>query len=94
VPLLFGLAQLITWEQNEGLILLKDKRIKELIYGPRDGGGIRIIYPVMGEELKEHLRLTLTLSHFHDKNIQTREAIRLTVKVALWWKVVDLNHLS
>ncbi len=91
VPLFFGLAQLITWEQNEGLILLKDKRIKELIYGPVDGGGIRIIYPVLGEELKEHLPLTLTLSHFHDKNIQTREAIQLTVKVAVWWKVLDMK---
>lgn len=90
-PLFFGLARLITWEQNEGLILLKDKQIQEVIYGPRDGGGIRIIYPVLGEELKAHLPLTLTLSHFHDDKVLTREAIQLKVRVALWWKVADLE---
>ena len=91
VPLLFGFARLITWEQNEGLILLRDKRIAELIYGPKSGGGLRIIYPVLGEELRAQVPLTLQLTWFKDERVLTRESIQLAVKVALWWEVHDLE---
>jgi regulator of protease activity HflC (stomatin/prohibitin superfamily) len=91
VTLLFGLGKLIVWEQNQGLILLKDKRIRQIVYGPQMGGGLLVIYPFLGEECKARVPLTLRLSHFMDHNILTRESVRLFVKVALWWKVVDLE---
>jgi regulator of protease activity HflC (stomatin/prohibitin superfamily)/predicted RNA-binding Zn-ribbon protein involved in translation (DUF1610 family) len=91
VRLLFGLARLVTWEQNEGLIFLRDKRISEQIYGPKSGGGFRIIYPFLGEELRDRVPLTLQLTWFRDEKVLTREAIQLSVKVAFWWQVCDLE---
>ena len=91
VPVLFGLGVLITWEQNEGLILLRDKQITETIYGPESGGGLRILYPVFGEELRAQVPLTLQLTWFRDDRVLTRESIQLVVKVALWWKVSNLE---
>lgn len=91
VTLFFGLGRLLTWEQNEGLILLRDKAIAELIYGPKSGGGLRIIYPVLGEELRAQVPLTLQLTWFRDERVLTRESIQLVVKVAIWWQVADLE---
>jgi regulator of protease activity HflC (stomatin/prohibitin superfamily) len=91
VPVFFGLARLITWEQNEGLILLRDKKISETIYGPKSGGGIHIIYPLLGEELRAQVPLTLQLTWFRDERVMTRESIQLVVKVAIWWEICDLE---
>lgn len=91
VPLLFGFAQLIAWEQNEGLIFMRDKRIRETIYGPKHGGGFRMIYPILGEECRAKVPLTLQLTWFRDERVLTRESIQMVVKVAFWWKVSDLE---
>jgi regulator of protease activity HflC (stomatin/prohibitin superfamily) len=89
--ILFGLAQLILWEKNEGLILLRDKRVTEVIDGPKGGGGLRVIYPVLGEELRARVPLSLQLTWFRDERVLTRESVLLTVKVAVWWKVVNIE---
>lgn len=89
--ILFGLGQLILWEKNEGLILLRDKRVSELIDGTKAGGGLRIIYPVLGEELRARVPLSLQLTWFRDERVLTRESVLLTVKVAVWWKVVNIE---
>jgi regulator of protease activity HflC (stomatin/prohibitin superfamily) len=91
VTLFFGLARLVTWEQNEGLIFLRDKRIAEQIYGPNSGGGLRIIYPFLGEELRGRVPLTLQLTWFRDERVLTRESVQLTIRIALWWQVCDLE---
>lgn len=91
VTLFFGQARLVTWEQNEGLIFMKDKRITEQVYGPRCGGGLRIIYTILGEELRGRIPLALQLTWFEDNRVPTREAIRLTVKVAISWRVANLE---
>jgi regulator of protease activity HflC (stomatin/prohibitin superfamily) len=91
VPLLFGFALLVAWEQNEGLIFLRDKRIRETIYGPKHGGGFRLIYPLLGEEFRAKVPLTLQLTWFRDERVLTRESIQMVVKVAFWWKVSDLE---
>jgi regulator of protease activity HflC (stomatin/prohibitin superfamily) len=91
VPLFGGMVKLILWEANEGLLLLKDKRISRVIYGPRDGGGLKFIYPILGEELRVRVPLTLKLTQFEDHRVLTRESTRLFMKVALWWRVADLE---
>jgi len=91
VSLLFGLARLVTWEQNEGVIFMRDKRISEKVHGPRDGGGLRIIYPVMGEELRVRAPFTIQLTEFKDKRVSTRESVQLTIKVAIRWSIEDLE---
>jgi regulator of protease activity HflC (stomatin/prohibitin superfamily) len=94
VRLLFGLARLITWEQNEGLLLLRDKKVVERIYGPRSGGGLRLLYPFLGEEVRERVPLSIQLTWYEDSRVLTREAVQLSVKVALYWQVRDLEAYS
>jgi regulator of protease activity HflC (stomatin/prohibitin superfamily)/predicted RNA-binding Zn-ribbon protein involved in translation (DUF1610 family) len=91
VDLFGGLMKLILWEANEGIVLLKNKQVSEVIYGPQAGGGTQFIYPLFGEELRLRVPLTLKLTQFEDKNVLTRESTRLFVKVAFWWWIADLQ---
>jgi regulator of protease activity HflC (stomatin/prohibitin superfamily) len=91
VPLFFGLAQIVVWEQNEGLIFLRNKRLFEIIDGRRAGGGLRVIFPVLGEELRARVPLTVQLIQFQDNKVLTEEAIQLSVKAAIWWQVEKLD---
>ena len=90
--LFFGMIKLVLWEANQGLVFLRNKRISKVIYGPRDGGGTRFIFPVVGDELRIRIPLTLRLTQFEDHEVLTRESTQLYVKVALWWRVADLER--
>jgi hypothetical protein len=94
VDLFWGLLQLVLWEQNEGLVFLKNKTASEVIYGPEHGGGTRYIYPMLGDELRVRVPLTLRLTSFEDENILTRESIRIYMKVATWWRISDLQKIG
>ncbi|HEV8000456.1 MAG TPA: hypothetical protein VGP63_11295 [Planctomycetaceae bacterium] len=91
VDLFGGLVKLILWEANEGIVLLKNKQVSDVIYGPQHGGGTQFIFPVFGEELRIRVPLTLRLMQFQDANVLTRESTQLFVKVALWWWIADLE---
>src|SRR5436305_1122108 len=62
VNLFGGMVKLVLWEANEGLVFLKNKQISQLIYGPEDGGGTAYIYPVLGDEVRVRVPLTLKLT--------------------------------
>ena len=84
-----GAVRLLSWEQNEGLVLLKYKKVSEVIV--EGGGGMRFIYPIRGEELRARIPLTLRLITWNDTDILTRESIQVMLKVAVWWRVADLK---
>jgi regulator of protease activity HflC (stomatin/prohibitin superfamily) len=90
IPLFCGLVKLILWEANQGLVLLRNKRISAVIYGPRDGG-TKFIFPVIGDELRVRVPLTLRLTQFEDRKVLTRESMQLRLKVAIWWRIADLQ---
>jgi regulator of protease activity HflC (stomatin/prohibitin superfamily) len=92
VNLFWGLVKLVLWEANEGLVFLKNKRISDVVFGPKEGGGTKYIYPIFGEELRVRVPLTLKLTRFQDQNVLTRESTRLFMKVAIWWRVQDLER--
>jgi regulator of protease activity HflC (stomatin/prohibitin superfamily) len=83
-----GKVRLVLWEQNEGLIFLKYKRVSDVVSG---GGGTRFISPLRGEELRARVPLTLRLLTWEDKAIPTHESIQVAMKVAVWWRVEDLK---
>lgn len=91
VSLLGGILKLVLWEANQGLVILKNKQVSELIYGPKDGGGTKFIYPLFGEEVRLRVPLSLKLTQFEDMNVLTRESIQLYIKLAIWWRVADLG---
>jgi regulator of protease activity HflC (stomatin/prohibitin superfamily) len=89
VAMFGGAVRLLSWEPNEGLVLLRYKRVSDVIVG--DGGGMRFIYPFRGEELRARIPLTLRLITWNDTDILTRESIQVMLKVAVWWRVADLK---
>lgn len=93
VDLFLGFMRLHLWEQNEGLVFLKNKQISNVIYGsdPEVGGGSVFIFPLLSEELKVRVSLTHRLAVFSDSHILTRESVKVRAKVAFWWKIVDLE---
>ena len=94
VDLFFKCVKLVLWEGNEGLLFLKDKKVSDIIYGPDQGGGMRFIFPIFGEEIKVHVPLTLQMSRFEDHKVTTRESIQLFIKLALWWRIQDRAGLE
>jgi regulator of protease activity HflC (stomatin/prohibitin superfamily)/predicted RNA-binding Zn-ribbon protein involved in translation (DUF1610 family) len=91
VDLVGGLVKLILWEANEGIVLLKNKQVSDVIYGPQAGGGTQFIFPLFGEELRIRVPLTLRLAQFEDANVLTRESTQLYLKVAFWWRIANLE---
>lgn len=90
VPILFGFARIVAWDPTEGVLILKDKAVSHIDDDVRDGGGIRVIYPVLGEELALCVPLEPQSLVFEDCNVLTREYLPLLVRGTIKWKVADL----
>ena len=95
VPMFWGQLRLLLWEPNEGLVILKNKQISQVIPAgdvPLDSqGGMKVIYPFNGEELRARIPLALRMMTWKDPNALTRESIQVSVEVSIWWKVRDLS---
>lgn len=90
VDIFFGLVKLILWQPNEGIILLKNKSITYVDENPMDGGGIKFLYPILGEEVALRVPLTIRPVVFTD-DVLTRDYIELSARMSLWWQLRDLE---
>lgn len=91
VPIWGGLIRLIAWNPNEGVLFLKNKQISYVDSNPNDGGGIRVIFPLLGEELVLRVPLEIQTTTFIDNGVLTREYIPLTIRGTMYWRVMDLQ---
>lgn len=91
IPFWKGLAILISWNPIEGVLFLKNKNIHFVDSNPNDGGGIRVVYPHLGEELVLRVPLEIQTLSFEDQEVLTKEYMPLAIKGTLYWKVVDLS---
>ncbi len=94
VKIFFGLARLVLWEANEGLLLLKNKRVCDVIYGQSRGGGTAIIYPVLGEEVRVKIPLTFRPCEFSDFRVLSGDGIHLQIRLTFWWRILDERGLE
>ena len=88
IPLFGGLVRLVVWEPNEGLVLLKYKRVADVIQG---GGGMRFISAAIGDEVRARVPLTLRMVIWEDPAVLTRRHDPVKMRVAVWWRVADLS---
>jgi regulator of protease activity HflC (stomatin/prohibitin superfamily) len=86
--LFLGLIQYIFWYPNEGIVILRNKRINEIIMG--NGGGTKLIFPIFGDEMFIRIPITMHLLNWQAVSLLTRESITVQVKIAMWWNVSDL----
>jgi regulator of protease activity HflC (stomatin/prohibitin superfamily) len=87
-----GLARLVSWNPAEGVVFLRNKNIAFVDDNPNDGGGIRIIYPLLGEELALRIPLEIQTLPFEDSQVLTKEYLPLSVKGTIYWKVSHLDR--
>lgn len=98
VGLFFGLAKLVAWKPNEGVVLLRNNEVSHLDDNPYDGGGMKLIYPVLGDELALRIPLEHLVLEFVDEEVLTREFIPVGIRGRIEWKIVNIesfyNHVG
>jgi len=92
VDVLFGLAKLVAWDPTEAVLILKNKLVSYVDDNLYDGGGIKLIYPILGDELACRAPLEIQTLDFSDQNVLTREYLPLTVQGTMKWRITDLQR--
>lgn len=87
-----GLTKLVSWNPNEGVLFLKNKQIEFVDHDAHDGGGIRVVYSLLGEELALRVPLEIQTLPFEDEQVLTREYVPLTIKGTMFWKICDVSR--
>ena len=83
-----GRVKLILWEPNEGIVVLRNKKVHFTdITGT---GGRKYIFPIIGEELRARVPLAIRFLIWEDEEVLTRESLQAHIRVAIWWKVADI----
>jgi regulator of protease activity HflC (stomatin/prohibitin superfamily) len=92
VPMLWGLVRLVAWDPVEGVLFLRNKSLGFCDDDLNDGhGGIRFMYPVLGEELALRVPLEVQTLRFADEKVLTREYLSVTVRGSMKWRIVDMK---
>ena len=91
-PLLFGLLNLVAWNPTQGIVILKNKVVHYVDDNLHDGGGIKLIYPIFGEEVALRVPLEPQSLLFEDHDVLTREYLPITVRGTIKWRIVSLEH--
>ena len=92
VPILWGFVRLIAWDPVEGVLILQNKNVGFSDDDLQDGrGGVRFIYPILGEELALRVPLEVQTLRFRDENVMTREYLSVTIKGTMKWRIVDIK---
>jgi hypothetical protein len=84
-----GLVKLILWMPTDGVIFMKNRKLTYIDQNLNDGGGITLLYPVLGEEVALRAPLTVRAVAF-DCTVVTRDYIELHIKLTLWWRLQNL----
>ncbi|HEX8342598.1 MAG TPA: SPFH domain-containing protein [Tepidisphaeraceae bacterium] len=92
VRLLWGMAKLVAWDPTEGVLILKNKSVTFADSDLQDGaGGVRFLYPILGEELALRVPLEVQTLSIRDENVLTREYLNLKVRATMKWQIVDVR---
>jgi regulator of protease activity HflC (stomatin/prohibitin superfamily) len=92
VSLWKGTTKLVSWNPTEGVLFLRNKQIDIVDDNPHDGGGIRVVYPLLGEELVLRVPLEIQTLRFEDTQVLTKEYMPLTIKGMMYWKISNLSR--
>jgi len=91
VDLFFGLAKLVAWNPAEGVVIMRNKSIRHVDDNPYDGGGMTIIYPMLGDEVGIRVPLEYQVFEYKDEEVLTKEFIPLKIRGVVRWKIFDLR---
>jgi regulator of protease activity HflC (stomatin/prohibitin superfamily) len=86
VPVWFGTGWLVLWNPGETFVFQKYTKFND---GGDVEGGMRTLFWIRGEQFVGPIPLRTGLMNWEDKQVLTREAQPLGIKVAVWWKISD-----
>ncbi len=86
-----GFCKIISWNPTEGVLFLKNKMVSFVDDNPNDGGGLKAIFPLSGEELACRVPLEIQTLNFDDDEVLTKEFLPLKIKGTIYWKIQDLH---
>lgn len=86
----FGFLQVAAWNPNEGVLFLRNKEVDFVDSNPNDGGGIRMVFPFLGEEEACRVPLEVQTSEFSDQDVLTREYVPLKITGTVYWRIRDV----
>ncbi|MBN2092792.1 hypothetical protein JW964_24440 [candidate division KSB1 bacterium] len=84
-----GLMKLILWGPSEGIVILRNKKIRFI--SQKGNGGSKFIYPIWGDEVFERVPMSIQYLTWEDDNVLTRESIQVYMKVAVWWRISSIR---
>ncbi len=92
VSLIYGMIRLIAWDPTEGVLILRNKEVSFTDDDLYDGkGGVKLIYPMLGEELALRVPLEVQTLGFTDTNVLTREYLNLSIRATMKWRIDDIQ---
>jgi regulator of protease activity HflC (stomatin/prohibitin superfamily) len=92
VSLLWGMVHLISWDPTEGVLVLRDKDIAFSDDDLHDArGGVRFLYPILGEELALRVPLEVQTLRFADDSVLTRDYLSLMVRGTMKWRITNVR---
>ena len=92
VSLFWGTVRLVAWEPTEGILLLRNKAITFRDDDLSDGkGGVKFIYPFLGEEVALRVPLETQTLEFADSNVLTREYLHLSIRGSMKWRIENIE---
>ncbi|MEX0676236.1 MAG: hypothetical protein WD063_04135 [Pirellulales bacterium] len=91
-PLLFGLLTLIAWNPTDGIVILRNKNVHYVDDNLHDGGGIKLICPLLGEEVALRVPLEPQSLVFDDTDVLTKEYLPLHIRGTMKWRIISLEH--
>lgn len=86
---------IITWELNEGVVLLRNKKLQPSTHhsgvGATKSGGYKFISPFLGHEVFARVPLSPIETKIEINNILTIDRIRVSIHGILYWGIKDLD---
>ena len=89
---LAGFCRIISWNPTEGVYFLRNKLPEFSDDNPNDGGGIRAIFPLFGQEMVCLVPLEVQTLNFQDNEVLTKEFLPLKIKGTIYWKILDIGQ--
>lgn len=86
LPILFGLGQIVYWEPGSTFAFLRRKKF--VSFGDA-AGDVKTIFGFLGQKAVGPISLKTELMTWEDKGVLTREAQRIEMQVAVWWRIAD-----
>ncbi|MBX2898178.1 MAG: hypothetical protein KF775_00925 [Cyclobacteriaceae bacterium] len=88
IPLYGGIVKYVTWEPQEGIIILRDK--KKYFVNQSGEGGSKFIFSLVGDEALPRISLSTSSIDWENEEITTKESIQVTLKCIIMFRVFDV----